>query len=361
MKRKSVLAIILFSIVIIIYFSSIEHEKDKQAEIALPSTHGLVVANQEKFSAWSVYWNLKDAEKEIELMGDNIDKLCYFAAYFNSQNELIMPQDTEEFFQKVKKEFKDNTWLHYITIVNDKVLLDGTSSLKDTELLYTLFSSEEAMNHHIQELLNLTIKGGYNGIEIDYEAIRSDQRLWKLFISFCNKLYKEADLKGIKMRVVLEPSTPFEELIFPEGPEYVIMCYNLYGTHSEPGPKANTEFITKLIKKVSGVPGKINFAIATGGFDWSSEGIVTSLTETQAYSLAMEYEVETLRDISSQCIVYKYEDSDNRQHEVWYADSVTLSYWSTIIRDSGDYGITIWRLGGNRRESDNRFLWSKKV
>ncbi|MDF2879071.1 MAG: glycosyl hydrolase [Clostridia bacterium] len=319
-------------------------KKDKNKQVDAINHERL----QTQFSAWTVYWHTEGVVEEIQLVQDNIENLCYFAAYFDHKNKLVIPEETTEIFKVIKQDFYEKKWTHYMTVVNDKVYEDKSISLKDTQLLYQLFSNEEVMNRHIQDILNLAIQNGYNGIEIDYEAIRMDLELWNLFIDFCNKLYKEADTKHLKLRVLLESSTPFEKLTFSEGPEYVMMCYNLYGMHSEPGPKANKAFIESLIQQMSVLPGEKNFAIATGGFDWSVKGTVTALTEIEAYSLAVEYSANIIRDPESQALVYHYEDLDKIQHEVWYADTVTFNHWISVIETAGDYGISVWRLGGNR-------------
>ncbi len=303
-----------------------------------------------KISVWTTYWDVERIQVEVANLKDHIKNFCYFAAYFNNKNKLILPQVTAQTFHSIEKNFGDNEWVNYLTIVNDKIKEDGTSSLKDTKLLYALFANEEDMDRHIAEILNIVTAGGYDGIEIDYEAISKDMDLWKLYQVFCRKLYKAASEVGLKMRVVLEPNVPLEKLNLPEGPDYIVMCYNLHGVNTEPGPKADSQFIKKMIKKFSDLPGNKEFALATGGFDWSREGETKALTEIQAEDLIKQYNAETERDNDSQCIKFFYLDREGKKHEVWYADTVTLHYWREIILESGEYGISLWRLGGNNSE-----------
>lgn len=60
------------------------------------------------------------------------------------------------------------------------------------------------------------------------------------------------------------------------------MCYNLHGNVSEPGGKATPEFIKNSIEEMSKVPENKDFAIATGGFDWQTNGKTTAVTEAEA-------------------------------------------------------------------------------
>ena len=75
---------------------------------------------------------------------------------------------------------------------------------------------------------------------------------------------------------------------------------------------------------MSKVPGKKDFAIATGGFNWASKGKTTSISETEAKALLKEYGTKVKRDDESQCLYFNYKDKDNIKHELWYADKTTL-------------------------------------
>jgi spore germination protein YaaH len=303
------------------------------------------------FTAWEAYWSNETVVEETLLLQGALQKVVHFAAYFNARNELFIPDETTRIFSELKA--KKLGMVHYLSIVNDKINGDGSSSLKDTEVLYDIFSKEESMNSHIEAILDMALTEGYDGIEIDYEAIRQDKELWKLFIKFCEKLYERLVENELLMRIVLEPSAPVEEFTFPEGPEYVMMCYNLYGSSSEPGPKADKNFIKDLLKKMEELPGEKSFAFATGGFDWYEDGNVKALTETQAEALREEYSVASIRDNNSSALTFQYVDQAGTAHEVWYADGKTLVTWMMLIKDSGDYGISLWRLNENQKESLN--------
>lgn len=288
---------------------------------------------------YSFKWNL--------WIEKNIQNISYFAAYYNDKNQLIFPDETVKTFQYVRNEFKNNKWASYLTIVNDKMIKDGVFYHKDTALLYELFKSDKSIKKHADEIISLALSGGYEGIEIDYEAIKKDMELWRLYEKFCSYLYKKASEAGLHMRVVLEPNAPIEKLKLPEGPDYIMMCYNLHGPKTKPGPKADKEFIKNMVKKMSALPGHKGFALATGGFDWNENGEVKAVAQIQAKQLIKEYNSVVIRDGESYAITFSYKDEEEKKHEVWYADMITINYWMDIIAGYGDYGISIWRLGGN--------------
>jgi spore germination protein YaaH len=292
-------------------------------------------------SAWVVYWDLK-AEEEVRILNKELKNLSYFAVSFDSNNNLVMPKEINDYYNKTK----GGSYNKFITIVNDKQNENGSFSLKDTNLLRELLSNAETRSRHVKEIINLAVKYGFNGIDIDYEQIKNDLKLWKDYILFIEELYEKAGSQGLKVRVILEPNTPFDKVSFKEGPTYVMMCYNLHGGFSKPGEKANREFIKDLIEKMNKVPGKKDFAIATGGFDWESNGKAEAVSEIQAKELLKKHGLKAQRDANSQTLYFKYKNEKGIQHEVWYADKETLKSWMRIIAEKG-HDISLWRLSGN--------------
>lgn len=295
-------------------------------------------------SAWLAYWDLSSGSDELDKISGRLQQLSYFAAYFDKADQLFVPKellDKRSLLQQKKVTYKT-----YLSFVNDKQHADGTVSMKDTDVLRRIFTNESLTQKHMDEIIALTKQGGYDGIEIDYERVWKDEKVGQAFLQFCNKLYMQALINDLKLRVVLEPSTPFAAVSFPYGPEYIVMLYNLYGLHSGPGPKANPDFIKKTIQRMGVVPGKKAVALATGGCIWGDNGEKRFITETEAEKLATTYQSEIKRDPDSQCAVYSY-TAAGVSYQVWYADAKTLAYWITIAKKHGQNNIHLWRLGGN--------------
>lgn len=296
-------------------------------------------------SAWIVYWDT-DILSELSRMEEHIGTLCYFAAYFKEDHSLFLPKEVSDTYGKIQKAYGGKRFKSYLTFVNDIRMNDGSSKLKDTKLLYQLLKTKESRESHAEDIVSLASQGGFDGIEIDYEAIRGDNTLWKYFSEFTEELYRRASQKGLSVRIVLESSVPAERISFPRGPEYVMMCYNLYGYGTDPGPKADKAFLEEMIQKMK-VFTNVNFAIATGGFDFEEGGTAAQLTEEEAVSRKEKYKAQVQREEESRCAVFSYKDDKGKKHEVWYADRETIQYWSEIIGKEGNYGVSLWRLGGN--------------
>lgn len=274
-------------------------------------------------TAWVVYWDPELKERA--------EKFCLFSCLFEESGEVILPQELEE----IKDELPGTVFLSF---TNDVRHPDGTAVQKDAAFLEQQWK-DPGMEEMIDSILELSSSFGAGGIEIDFENL-GKAGLWEKFITFLEKLYSRTEEEGLPLRVVLGVDAPVEDL--PEGPEYAVMCYNLYGTHSGPGPKADLAFLEDTAGRFSSLPG-IHYALATGGFLWKGEE-VQSLTQVQAEEMAAEKNAKPGRDPGSYALSFSW-----REATVWYADGTTLARWQQQIREvDGDARFDLWRAGGNR-------------
>lgn len=310
-----------------------------------PAVVSAVAEKPAELSAWLAYWDLDAGEKDLKRINRNFAKLSYFGAYFDKNDNLFIPAELIDKKRQLKK--AAGKYETYLTFVNDKENPDGSVVVKDVEVLRRIFANDISLEKHVDAIIALTMQGGYDGIEIDYEKIWKDRKIGLSFLNFTEKLYAKAMQNHLKVRIVLEPMAPFDFADFCKGPEYVVMFYNLYGLHSGPGPKANKEFIQKTLTRMENLPSEKSAAFSTGGCVWDSNGKKSFLTEAEAKTLAVTNEAEPKRDEESQCIVFEYKDSKGVTYQVWYADVKTLNYWISIAQEQGQNNISLWRLGGN--------------
>lgn len=283
---------------------------------------------------WAAYWDQDAAALEKS----EIRRVGLFAANFDENGSLYVQEDTLLLAQALR----DSEKKRYLTVVNDITREQGENSLKDTEILYNLLSEEDRAREHTKEIVRMAKDCGCDGVEIDYECIRKDMTLWAYFMRFLTLLQEEAG--DLAVRVVLEPGTPVEELSFPEGPEYVVMCYNLHYPGTEPGPKADRAFLLELKERFSSLP-NVGFALANGGYSWGEDGMGTSLTTAQAEALAEEEIAKPIRDQKSGAVHFQYK-RNGETVQVWYGDDQTLRHWASILNEDTPASVSIWYHGG---------------
>ncbi|THF84143.1 glycosyl hydrolase family 18 protein [Cohnella fermenti] len=321
-------------------------------------------AAKTELSAWLADWQWEAGLSDLDRSVAGLDSLQAFAAYFDESDRLLFTDDFEAGFpairERLEQEDRDNGGEYGeggggaprldLTLVNDIVRADGSESQKDPELVTRLLADDASRSAHIGEIMAAVERYGVGGVELDYERV--DDGDWERMLLLIDELYAKLVERGKSLRIVLEPRAPIEKLSWPEGPEYVLMAYNLYGSHSEPGPKADLAFIREQAKRMAKLPGARHLALASGGFDWllsgPDAGKATGITEAEAAELAERSLDQPTRDEASGSLRFEYTGEDGAKHEVWYADGETLAGWAAAARSSGANlaGIALWRLGG---------------
>lgn len=308
---------------------------------------GEEMLNIKSFGAWIAYWDADVGVEEAIHYAPQLNALIYFAAYFDTDDTLFLPDELAEAKAAVSARIgAEQMPVTYLSIVNDLTLWDGRYAQKDAALLYRLLETPQSRSAHIRDIIRVALESGCDGIEIDYERLGGDFTLWAYFISFIQELHTVTTALHMPLRVLLEPSAPTESVDLPEGCEYVMMCYNLYGTHSGPGPKADEDFLLSMVEKMACVPIPHRYAMAVGGFDWSDMGI-KQVTWQQAETLRAEGQFVAARDEASGTLYFDYVDEQGAKHTVWYADNKTLAIWESIVKTRSESNIDLWRLGGN--------------
>ena len=203
------------------------------------------------------------------------------------------------------------------------------------------------MQQCAKKMVELAVAEGFDGVEVDFEALGNEDEIWYSYVDFVTCLYQMTQERALDLRIVLEPSFRLKGFCWPDGPEYVVMCYNLHGKTTEAGDRANKEFLLELVDKMEQMPGEPNFALATGGYDFKADGTVVGVTAKEAEELFMKTPGEApMRDENSGQLYFGYIDDEDLIHYVWYSDIDTIKYWMDVIKSTGHNNFTIFKVGG---------------
>lgn len=298
-----------------------------------------------RLSVWVADWDYKIGAADWAALSGSPESVQLFGAYFDEQDRLLFRNNFSKLLESVQRPAGgDGGYERYLTVVNDIVKGDETSLPKDSGLVSRLAASAESRKAHVAAVVAAVKQYGLDGAELDYERVAKAD--WPNVVRLFGELHRALEVEGLKLRIVLEPRAPVEQLELPEGPEYVMMAYNLYGTHSGPGPKTDQAYIGKLAARLEHVPGEPVLAFAAGGFDWDAAGKAAAVMETDAVRLAQSAGVQPRRDEASGSLYFTYTDGQGAEHTIWYADAATLQGWIDAAKQRGLTRTAIWRLGG---------------
>ena len=300
-------------------------------------------------SAWLPYWDADAALEEASAFSDEVESLVCFEAFFDESGEIVLPPESETILAQTRA----YSVPVYLSLVNDVRQADGSFVQKSRDFLEENLTTSSARSAHIAKIMQLIRSTGVSGLEIDYENFKKDTELWSAFTVFLRQLYAILSHNGISLRVVMECGAP-KYAAFPEGPVYICMCYNLYGYHSGPGPKADIAFLKELGESWKAVPGEVHMAFASGGFLWAGDKVEKALTEQAAAQWLEANRAEASRDPDSGAL--RAVVRSGKKYTVWYADGETLRVWRDTLRAAGYSHFDLFRLGGNSSDSLAVFL-----
>ncbi|MBR6381082.1 MAG: hypothetical protein IKS07_05345 [Lachnospiraceae bacterium] len=293
-------------------------------------------------AAWCVYWypgSLSAANASFT----RYRELVLFGCIYSEDHSLFLPKQLEELIAEMPGADADDGVQRYLSFINDVMHPDGTATQKSVEFLQAVLTDAEASDRVINDMIRQTLSGGFDGLELDYENMHRGDSLWDSYVEFVSRLYERSVSEGLRLRVILPVSAPVEKLELPEGPQYVVMCYNLYGNHSGPGPKADEDFLRETCQRFEGLDA--GYALANGGFEWGPDGkAIRSLTAAEAADLASQQNASEIREESG-ALRFTYQAGDG-EHTVVYGDEETIEKWSMMLLESADRDVRInlWRL-----------------
>lgn len=294
--------------------------------------------------AWLPDWDSAAAVKESSQL-TCLDSVTAFAAYLRPDGSIYLPWETEQMLQELQKNFAGSDTAVRLSVVNDVVYPDGHTDSKSREILLSIFSDSAMRQKHMDALTELVSTCDLAALELDYENLGKDTDLWAQYVAFLQELNGLLEPLGTKLRVCLQWDAA-DYAALPENIDYTVMCYNLYGYHSGPGPKADTIFLKKAAANYRGMGDRVAMALATGGFLWENGSVSAAVTQKDAEALVKKAGVRCARDSASGALHAKWQQ-DGNETELWYADGETLTLWRNTLMDLGFARFDLFRLGGN--------------
>ncbi|WP_316832324.1 glycosyltransferase [Pedobacter aquatilis] len=224
----------------------------------------------------------------------------------------------------------------------------------DGEAVRRLLNDMPAQQKLIYNLIGITKKYGYKGINIDFEELNLQNR--DSFNAFMKNLYAQFHAENL---IVSQDISPENDDYSPEVLQHyndyiVLMAYDQHSEDSNAGDISHQEWVEEKLDDICSKmdASKVILALACYGYDWPEKSIGTSVTYETAMTTAVNYKSRVNFDPASANLNFSYKDGSGINHKVYFTDAATNF---NLIRKADDWdiaGIALWRLG-----SEDKRLW----
>jgi spore germination protein YaaH len=231
----------------------------------------------------------------------------------------------------------------------------------DPTLFATVLANLDTQSKHIEALVGAAKTYGFDGIDLDYEALTLDQNV--LFTAFAGRLSERLHAESLKLGITVETrinpeDAPLDWERIGQLADFInVMAYDYYGAStSEPGPVAPLGWVLENARvALQKVPTeKLTIGLGNYGYDWTQQadgswrGI--GLSSTRAEELAKSLSIAPVyasgvdaRGYSLGSIpTYTYTDENSTTHVVWYDDARSLQDKVSSLKDAGISRIIFW-------------------
>jgi spore germination protein YaaH len=216
-----------------------------------------------------------------------------------------------------------------------------------------------AVRAHIRALVDLAVREGYDGIDIDYESLRAEDRT--AFSTFLGELGEALRAEDRVLTAAVHPKTSDEgdgehnlaqdyRAIGAAVDQVRVMTYDHSWETSPPGPVAPAGWVEEVIAwTVTQIPAEqVILGIVLLGYDWADgRGTTVDFQQAQATARRQSAAIQRSADGSPW---FRYRDSSGADHEVWYEDVTSVRAKLDLVSRYGLGGAFCWRLGGEDPE-----------
>lgn len=225
----------------------------------------------------------------------------------------------------------------------------------DGEAVRRLLSNQPAQQKLIYDLIKITKKYGYKGINIDFEELNLENG--DNFNAFMKNLYTQFHAENLIVSQDISPENDdYKPEILQHYNDYIIlMAYDQHSDQSNAGDISHQEWVEEKLDDICSKmdASKVILALACYGYDWPKNSIGIPVTYEQAITKAVDRKSKINYNPASANLNYSYKDGSGMEHDVYFTDAAT---YFNLIRKADDWdiaGVALWRLG-----SEDKRLWS---
>lgn len=316
--------------------------------------------HEPKVIGWIPYWDQANAWQSFK---KNVSKIDYVSVFWyridengnlGSYKGAVEDKSIIEFAHK-------NGVLALALVANLNETGDGTW---DFQRVDKVISTKQARSKHIKDLIDLVEKNNFDGIDIDYESLKTSQK--EDFAQFIKELSKELHLRNKLLGVAIHPKTSEDNPLEDNGSQaqdlrkiaryadqLYFMTYLEHGAFSEPGPIGSLSWMEQVIGYgLTQVPRqKAYLGIGLMGAEWTKEngGAFTALDSEMAFldvlSIARENNLTPIWDDKSKTPYLEFQ-TDGTENIIWFENAESIKLRINLAKKLKVGGVAFWRLGG---------------
>ncbi|MDP1809609.1 MAG: glycosyl hydrolase family 18 protein [Actinomycetota bacterium] len=207
----------------------------------------------------------------------------------------------------------------------------------------------------IDDTAGLIKKNGYNGIDLDFENMRAEDR--DRFTRFVGELKSRLAPLGALLTLDLHAKT--SEPGGWQGPishDYAglarhadqlrVMAYDEHYAGGPPGPIASLKWVRRVLRfaKSKVPPAKLVLGIPLYGYDWGESTPTKSVTFRQGVNEAGLHNATVKWDKTAAAPWFTY-DLDGKRHTVWFENARSAAAKLDIPEAKNIRGFSFFRLG----------------
>ena len=304
-----------------------------------------------KLGTWIAWWEEEKAIISLEKYSNQIASISP-VWYFLDENGVLSKSN-----YKKKAEIKSIAGANNIQIT--PTINNAATTGFDPKRVTLLLNSPELSENFISELIAKAKNEGYNGWDIDWEQIEKEDR--DNFSEFAKQLATELHKNDLILSIALHAQTgkpsDWEKVHGQDWQELgkyadfiIIMAYDFYGPHSEPGPNTPMDKLKSVIKYAKeNIPlEKIVIGLPTYGYKWSDDDVY-SLQYDEIIQEIGENISNVEYDNESASNSYVYDNGDT----IWFEGTESIKVKTEYAQSQGICNFYFWKLGG-----ENETIWS---
>lgn len=242
-----------------------------------------------------------------------------------------------------------------------KKVIPTVTSLRNGDwqpsLVRSMLADSKVMDGHVSAIKDLVMQSGYDGIDIDYEDLKAEDR--DRYSEFIHKLSSALHGEGklLTSSVYAKDTEPgpnphnVAQNYFAIGSacdQVRVMTFDYHYTDSPAGPVSPLDWVERVISwAVTQVPArKVMLGVVLLGYDWADGERGVGVSYQQATAIAQRNQATVAHTAPGDSPNFAYTDASGKKHHVWFEDAISTAPKLALVDRYGLGGAIFWRLGG---------------